>query len=156
MSWSKRFLQNFVWPPDLNSIRFRLTAGVVLASALGIGSVAGWMNWRMQEILLTGHKDAVYTLSHRFREDVALYSDMMPTQKAVQKVVELRESGDIAIWIQSPDGDLLVKSETLLMGSWQTAGLTRQLQSLPRQERLEIATTGSTGPRARMTSFAWE
>ena len=37
---------------DLGSLQTRLTAGVVLASLVGIGSLATWMGWRTQQILL--------------------------------------------------------------------------------------------------------
>jgi signal transduction histidine kinase len=131
-----------LFQPDFHSIRFRLTAGVVLASVLAIGSVAGWLNWRLQQILIAGHEAAVSTLSQRFKEDVRLYEDMMPTREAVQKVIDLRALGDKAIWVKSLDGQLFALSETLSMGSWQAAGLTRYLQSLPPQKRLEVLTVG--------------
>lgn len=124
--------------PDLNSIRFRLTAGVVLASALGVGTMAGWLNWQLQKKLLLSHQAAVSTLSQRFKDDVALYTDMMTTEEAVQKVIDLRALGDTAIWVDAPDGDLVAHSETMAMGSWQSGGFTDFLHALSSQKRVEI------------------
>lgn len=143
MSWLRRLSPQFLpSKPDLNSIRFRLTAGVVLASALAVSGVSLWLNWRLQQILLTGHQEAVAGLSQRFKEDVMLYEDMMPTQEAVQKVIDRRALGDTAIWVQAEDGTALAQSETLAMGSWQTAGLTDFLRSLSPAKRLDLITVG--------------
>ena len=129
-------------PPSLNSIQFRLTAGVVLAAALSIGGMAGWLNWRLRQILLSGHEEAVATLSQRFNDDVILYEEMMTTTEAVQKVIDRRAMGDTAIWVKAPSGELMAQSETLSMGSWQAAGLTEYLRSLPAQSSLETLMVG--------------
>lgn len=142
MAWLRRLLSTSVHLPDFNSIRFRLTAGVVLAAALGVGGVAGWMSWRMQQILLEGHRQAVFMLSQRFNEDVVLYRDTMSVQESVQKVIDHRALGDIAIWVTSPNGQLLAQSETLSMGSWQETGLTRYLKTLPDDQFLDIEPVG--------------
>jgi len=142
MPWLRRPLPQFLPSPDLNSIRFRLTAGVVLASALAISGVSVWLHWRLQQILLTGHQEAVAGISRRFAEDVALYEEMMPTQEAVQKVIDRRALGDTAIWVEAQDGTAFAQSETLSMGSWQTAGLTNFLQTLSPEKRLDIITVG--------------
>jgi hypothetical protein len=83
MSWFGRHRKQLWQSLDVNSIQFRLTAGVVLASALTIGGVAVWLNWQLQHILLTGQQEAVAELSQRFKEDVSLYEETMPTQTAV-------------------------------------------------------------------------
>jgi signal transduction histidine kinase len=140
MTWLRRHLPYVFQPPDLNSIRFRLTAGVVLASVLAIGGVTGWLNWHLQQILIAGHEEAVSTLSRRFKEDVRLYEDMMTTREAVQKVIDLRAIGDKAIWVKTPGGEVFALSETLLMGSWQTAGIAQTLQALPTDKRVDILT----------------
>lgn len=142
MTWLQRLRPNLLRLPDFNSIRFRLTAGVVLVSTLGIGSVAGWMSWRMQHILLEGHRQSVLTLSQRFNEDVTLYEEMMSVEEAVRKVTDRRALGDTAIWVRSPDTVLIAQSETLSMGFWKEPGLANYLRALPNQERLEIRRVG--------------
>ncbi|MEM9004864.1 MAG: HAMP domain-containing sensor histidine kinase [Cyanobacteria bacterium P01_F01_bin.86] len=142
MTWLRRLQPNFRHLPDFNSIRFRLTAGVVLVSTLGISSVAGWMSWRMQDLLLEGHRQSVLALSQRFSEDVVLYKEMMSIEEAVQKVIDRRAIGNTVIWVRSPDEALIAQSETLSMGSWREVGLTDHLKTLPSQETLEIQPVG--------------
>ena len=142
MTWLQRLRPNLRRLPDFNSLRFRLTAGVVLVSTLGIGSVAGWMSWRMQHLLLEGHRQSVLTLSQRFSEDVTLYQEMMSVEEAVGKVIDRRALGDTAIWVRSPDDILLAQSETLSMGPWNEAQLADYLGTLSNQQRLEIQRVG--------------
>lgn len=138
----QRLLPSLSWLPDWRSIQFRLTAGVVLTSVLGIGGVAGWMNWRMQHILLDGHKQSVSNITERFSQDVSLYAEIMPMQTALARVIDHRAIGDTAIWITAADGEIVAQSETLSMGSWQAQGFSQQLLQLPTQERLEIMSVG--------------
>ncbi len=139
----QRFLSKFPWRlPDFRSIRFRLTASVVLASVLGIGGVSGWMIWRMQNMLLEGHRQAIWTLADRFAQDVELYEEVMSTDMALQKVIDHRSLGDMAIWVQSPEGEALGQSEILTMGSWQVDGVSAELQKLPPGKRLEVINWG--------------
>ena len=142
MAWSNHPILKNLRSPSLNSIQFRLTAGVVLAAALSIGGMAGWLNWRLRQILLSGHEEAVASLSQRFNDDVILYEEMMTTTEAVQKVIDRRAMGDTAIWVKAPSGELMAQSETLSMGSWQAAGLTEYLRSLPAQSSLATLMVG--------------
>lgn len=112
---------------DLTSLQTRLTAGVVLTSLVGVGSVTAWMGWRMEQIVLNSHRQRTALVSDRLREDVRYYSTMMPAQEALTKVVDYRAAGDLAIWVETPEGDRLAQSEALTMGSWQTAGVSDAL-----------------------------
>ncbi|MGB3202354.1 MAG: HAMP domain-containing sensor histidine kinase [Nodosilinea sp.] len=118
---------------DPGSLQTRLTAGVVLASLVGIGSLAAWMGWRMQQIMLKSHRQGTVLIADRLQEDVRYYSEMMPSEAALQRVVDYRATGDLAIWVETPAGDRLAQSETLTMGSWQTSGVSEALlrASLP-------------------------
>ncbi len=107
-----------------NSMQTRLTVGVVMAALMGIGSMATWMGWRMQQILLDSHRQRTALVADRFAEDVRYYTMMMPPEEALQKIIDHRSSGDLAIWIKDSSGNLIAESETLNMGSWQNAGIT--------------------------------
>lgn len=130
---------------DLGSLQTRLTAGVVLASLVGIGSLATWMGWRMQQIMLNSYRQGTAMIAERLQEDVRYYSEMMTPQEALTRVVEYRATGDLAIWVETSTGDSqsvreptrngypsrnrLAQSETLTMGSWQTSGVSDALLS---------------------------
>ncbi|MGG6237146.1 sensor histidine kinase [Nodosilinea sp. AN01ver1] len=122
---------------DPGSLQTRLTAGVVLASLVGIGSLATWMGWRMQQIMLNSYRQGATLIADRLQEDVRYYSDMMPPQEALNRVVEYRATGDLAIWVETAAGDSrddvrqrLAQSEALTMGSWQTSGVSDALLSM--------------------------
>jgi len=55
---------------DPSSLQFRLTAGVVAFSVLGLGSVALWTSWKLQQILIDSHKQNVLDVAERFPQDV--------------------------------------------------------------------------------------
>ena len=112
---------------DPNSIQFRLTVGVVLASILGISGLTGWLNVRMRQILVESHKDNALMIAERLEQDVGLYEESMVVKEALSKAIDYREQPDIAIWVAKPDGGLLAESDTLTMGSWQVNGFAKEL-----------------------------
>lgn len=114
---------------DPGSLQTRLTAGVVLASLVGIGSLATWMGWRMQQIMLNSYRQGTTLIADRLQEDVRYYSEMMTPQEALKRVVEYRATGDLAIWVETSTDARLAQSETLTMGSWQTSGVSDALLS---------------------------
>jgi signal transduction histidine kinase len=126
-----------------NSMQTRLTAGMVLASLLGIGSMALWMGWRMQQILLESHRQRTALIADRFQDDVETYTAMMPPDQALQKVIDHRTSGDLAIWLKADDGSLIAQSETLDMGSWQKNGITPVLMENSIEQGLSIVPIGN-------------
>jgi signal transduction histidine kinase len=130
------------WLPDVQSLQFRLTVGAVLASAIAIGGIAGWMGWRMEQNLVAQHRQRLWILADRFDDDVALYREMVPTEEAIQEVIDYRTLGDTAIWVQSPQGEAMAQSESLKLTAWQSNGLVQRLQALSPEKRLERITLG--------------
>lgn len=112
---------------DPNSIQFRLTVGIVLASVLGIGGITGWTNLRMYRILIDGHKQNALEIANRFGQDIDFAKDLMSSQKVLQETINYRSTADIAIWLRSPSGELIAQSDTLSLGSWQMDGITDTL-----------------------------
>lgn len=110
-----------------NSIQFRLTVGMVLVSILGIGSLTGWINWRMRQLLVESHKDNALMIAGRLGQDVDLYGETMSIGQAMSMAIDYREQPDVAIWVTSPQGEILAQSDTLSMGSWQVNGFAQAL-----------------------------
>jgi signal transduction histidine kinase len=115
---------------DPGSLQTRLTAGVVLTSLVGVGSLAGWMGWRMQQIMLDSYRQGTALIADRLQEDVRYYSETMPPQAALDRVIDHRATGDLAIWVETPAGDRLAQSDVLTMGSWQTSGVSDALMGM--------------------------
>ncbi|NEQ51890.1 MAG: HAMP domain-containing histidine kinase [Leptolyngbya sp. SIO3F4] len=125
---------------DPGCIQFRLTAGMVLASILGFGGMTAWSNFRMQQILIKGHKDNAIEIAERFGQDVAWMDETLPSTMALEKVINYRSTADTAIWIRSPEGELIAQSDTLDMGSWQKDGFAEEVLALPAAQTLDSVT----------------
>ncbi len=126
------------WRVDPASMQTRLTAGVVLTSLVGVGSMTTWMGWRMQQVMLYSHRQQAALVADRLQEDVRYYSQTMPAQEALTKVIDHRTMGDLAIWVETPTGDRLAESDTLTMGSWQTSGVSQALLNTPMPMGVDI------------------
>lgn len=102
---------------------------MVLACIVGIGGFTGWINWRMRQLLIESHKDNALMIASRLGEDVDLYDKTMAVDRALAMAIDYRDQPDLAIWVSTPSGDVLVKSDTLSMGSWQIDGFSQRLVS---------------------------
>ena len=124
---------------DHNSIQFRLTVGMVLASIIGIGGFTGWINWRMKQILIESHKDNALMIAGRLGQDADLYEESMVVKEALVKAIDYREQPDIAIWVVDPQGNVVAESDTLSMGSWQMDGFSTELMNtVPGKPGLDV------------------
>lgn len=98
---------------DPNSLRVRLTLGIAIVSALGLGSVAMWTSWKMQHILVTTHKQSIKDVADRFPRDVEVYSDMVPLETGMQRAIDNLTTNNTWLWVQRPDGTIAAKSDAL-------------------------------------------
>lgn len=112
---------------DPNSIQFRITMGVVLASAIGISGFTGWLNLRMRQILVAGHKDNALMIANRLELDAGFFRESMAVKEALDMAIDYREQPDLAIWVTDTGGKVIAKSGTLSMGSWKAKGFSGEL-----------------------------
>jgi heavy metal sensor kinase len=98
---------------DPASLQFRLTLEIAVLFILGLGSVAIWTSWKMQQILIATHKQNVEYIAARFPHDVELYSEMLPVQAGVQKTINNVAGSGLLIWVKGSDGKLLAQSISL-------------------------------------------
>ena len=94
----------------LNSLKVRLTLGIALLSSLGLGTVALWMSWRMQYLLMMIHKETVESVSMSFPRDVEIYSEMVSTQVAIQKTINHLSSQKNLFWFKNQEETIIAKS----------------------------------------------
>lgn len=123
---------------DPNSIQFRLTVGMVLASIVGIGGLTGWINWRMRHLLVESHKSSALMTAERLGDDVNLYNKTMVMSKALAMAIDYRDQPDLAIWVIAPDGTVLAQSDTLSMGSWQINEFASELMAIVNQKAMGL------------------
>ena len=98
---------------DPSSLQFRLTAEIAVLFVLGLGSVAIWTSWKMQQILMATHQQNVEYIADRFSHDVELYSEMLPVKAGVQKTINNVVVPGLLIWVKGSDGKLLAQSASL-------------------------------------------
>jgi signal transduction histidine kinase len=98
---------------DLSSLRVRLTIGIAVFSALGLGCLATSTGWKMQQLLIDSHKENIEQIASRLPLDVEVYSQMLPIQVALEKAINNRLTSNTLLWVISSDNNILVKSSNL-------------------------------------------
>jgi len=96
------------WNP--RSLRFRLTVGIAMVSAVGLGGVAIWLGWSMKQILIAAHKENIVYLAERMPQDIEIYQQMYPEQEAMQKAVENLSRDNVFLWIKNKQGELIART----------------------------------------------
>ena len=109
------------WPKKLkfgqfnhsSSLQTRLTVGIAVFSVLGLGSVALWTSWKMQQLLVVSHKHNIEQIAKRFPKDVEMYSKMWYPKKSLQKAIDNLTLANVFLWVKSQDGNILAESQNL-------------------------------------------
>lgn len=100
-----------------SSLQFRLTLELIVLSILGLGGVAFWAGWQMEQNLVAAHKQTLEYIAMRFPDQVQLYSEMGKTETGLERTVNKVSTPGLAVWVRSDDGSLLVQSANLNMHS---------------------------------------
>jgi signal transduction histidine kinase len=130
MNLPYRFREQFAtaWRKvDLHSLQTRLTAGVIALSALGLGGVAIWTGWKMQQIVIASQKQNILVIADRFQEDVELYREMVSLPESLQKAIDNRTTSNLSIWVSRPDNTIAARSKILLSPSPDSKSTANQL-----------------------------
>lgn len=121
---------------DPASLQFRLTLGVTAFSILGLGGVASWTSWKMQQILVNTHTENIKYIGQRFPQDVALYSDMLPVQPSVQRAIDDLSPPNLLFWVTAPDGKVFAQSQALKTASSSFVDRLQTISKLPLQPQV--------------------
>ncbi|MGB3510589.1 MAG: HAMP domain-containing sensor histidine kinase [Microcoleaceae cyanobacterium] len=113
LKWPKNILLWERWKVDPSSLQIRLTVGVAVFSVLGLGSVALWTSWKMQQLLIVSHKHNIELLAERFPLDVEMYSEMWYLNKSLQKAIDNLTVANIFLWVKTNEGTIIAKSQSL-------------------------------------------
>ncbi len=99
---------------DFNSLRLRLTAGVAAFSILGLGSLATWTGWRMQQILIESHKKNIEEIATTIPRDVEMLSKMGSEEEAISQAINNFKTNNALLLVENLDNRVLAKSNTLI------------------------------------------
>lgn len=102
---------------DTASLKVRLTVGIATVAALSLGSLAAWTSMKMQQILISTHKQNLKYIVARLPMDIEVYSEMMPLQSGTKRAVNSLSTKERLIWIKNPAGEVTVKSQALNSGA---------------------------------------
>jgi len=116
---------------DPSSLQFRLTVEVAVLFTVGLGSVAAWTSWKMQQVLIATHTQNIDYIATRFPRDVELYSEMLPIATGLQRTINNVAVPGLMIWVKGTNGQLLAQSASLNM----SASLRAELMSLAEMPR---------------------
>jgi signal transduction histidine kinase len=95
---------------DFRSLNLRIALEVAVLTTLGLGSVAAWTGWKMQQILIASHTQNVSYVADRFPRDVELFSDMLPLDAGLKKTIANVVTPGTLIWVKGTNGQLLAES----------------------------------------------
>lgn len=112
---------------DPASLQFRLTIEIAALLILGLGGVAIWTSWKMQQLLIATHTQNVEYIAARFPRDVELYSEMLPIEAGLQRTVDNVAVPGLLVWVKSTDGTRLLAQSAEINS---TLAATRELMSI--------------------------
>ena len=95
---------------DPFSLQVRLTIGITAAFAIGVGGIALWTTWQMQQILIDSHKQNIEQIAERLPGEVEVYSEMYSLEIGLQKAIANRTTGKTLVWVKPTNGTISVKN----------------------------------------------
>lgn len=121
---------------DPFSLQVRLTVGIAAVSGVGLGSVAIWTGWQMQQILINTHKQSIEYIAERLPRDMELYSEIWPVKTALTKAVDHLSTARTLLWVKCADGTIKAESAALKISDDRTAAALMSLTHMPLQAQV--------------------
>ena len=97
-------------PVSTSSLQFRLTLELLTISIIGLGSVAIWAGWQMEQNLVAAHKQTLEYIAKRFPEQLEMYAQMGTLTTGLEKTIDRVSTAGLVIWVKNSDGQLLGQS----------------------------------------------
>ncbi len=116
---------------DPFSLQVRLSVGIASVCAVGLGSVAIWTTWQMQQIMINTHKRNIEYIAQRLPHDVELYSEMLPVETGLVKAIDNLTNTHTLLWVKRPDGTIPAKSAALKTPADPTTAVLMSLTQMP-------------------------
>jgi heavy metal sensor kinase len=95
---------------SISSLQFRLTLEVATLAILGLGSVAVWAGWQMEQNLVAAHKQTLEYIATRFPDQIQLYSEMGAFETGLERTIHKVSTPGLVVWVKNSDGKLLAQS----------------------------------------------
>jgi len=120
-----------------SSLQFQLTLELVILSVIGLGSVAFWAGWQMEQNLVAAHKQTLEYIAMRFPEQLEVYSEAESLETVIEKAISRVETSNLMVWVKNPQGQLLGQSSSLnnSLVEFQAVENTQQIPTKPQVVR---------------------
>lgn len=92
------------------SLQFRLTLELVGISILGLGSVAFWASWHMEQHLIAAHKQTLNYIALHFPDQVAFYSESTSIETGLEQTIAKVSTPKLFVWVNSLEGQAIAQS----------------------------------------------
>lgn len=92
------------------SLQFRLTLELIALAVLGVSGVAVWAGWRMEQNLISVHKQNLEYIAAHFPEQIELYRQTGSVETGVEHAIDKLSTPGLLIWVRSPNGQILSRS----------------------------------------------
>jgi len=92
------------------SLQFRLTLELIALSVLGVSSVTAWAGWRMEQTLVSAHKETLEYVATHFPEQVELYRQAGSVEMGIDRTINQLSTPGFLIWVRNLDGQIVSRS----------------------------------------------
>lgn len=118
-------------------MQFQLTLELVILSVIGLGSVAFWAGWQMEQNLVAAHKQTLEYIAMRFPEQLEVYNEAESLETVIEKAISRVETSNLMVWVKNPQGQLLGQSSSLnnSLVEFQAVENTQQIPTKPQVVR---------------------
>lgn len=118
-----------------SSLQFRLTLELVILSVLGLGSVAVWAGWQMEQNLVAAHKQTLEYIAMRFPEQLELYSQVSSVETGLEQTINKVSTPGLVVWVKKSDGQVLAQSANSHR-SLAEIGAVKSLNEVPKKPQI--------------------
>jgi signal transduction histidine kinase len=95
------------------SLQFRLVIELLVISILGLGSVAVWAGWQMEQNLVVAHKQTLEYIAMRFPEQYEVYSQEQSLETGLRLTIKRALTPGLVVWVENSHGQLLAQSANI-------------------------------------------
>jgi heavy metal sensor kinase len=118
-----------------SSLQFRLTLELVILSVLGLGSIAVWAGWQMEQNLVAAHKQTLEYIAMRFPEQFEVYSQVGSLETGLEQTINKVSIPGLVVWVKNSDGQVLAQS-TNSDRSLAEIGAVESLNEVPQKPQI--------------------
>ena len=80
---------------------------LIALAVLGVSGVAIWAGWRMEQTLISVHKQNLEYIAARFPEQVEIYTQIGSVETGVEHTIDKLSIPGLLIWVRNPNGQIL-------------------------------------------------